>query len=118
MIFLSVQQVEHGYLFDLTLKSFCLFVMFLARKNVERIVRNLINKSVLIIDSSRPIAGKLMFKRFRFSNSFKRISCNIFYQFFYSLEKEKEKFLSAIGIILFNFLEVSFYMQCGLEKEI
>ena len=67
-------------------KTFLLLIMLLAGKNIDRIVGNFINKPVLIIDSSRPISRKLMFKRFRLSNSFKRISCNIFYQFFYSLE--------------------------------
>lgn len=46
--------------------------------NMNCIFRYFINESVFIIDSPRPIAGKSVFKRFRFSNAFKRVTLCFF----------------------------------------
>lgn len=65
----------------------CLFfVMLFARKDIYCIISDFVNNSVLIIDSSRPIAGKFVLERLWLSYSDKWISGNVFYEIFDSLE--------------------------------
>ena len=57
----------------------CLFfVMLFARKDIYRIISDFVNKPVLIVDPSRPVAGKFVLERIGLSDSSKWISGNVF----------------------------------------
>lgn len=82
-----------------------LFVMLSARKNVQHIVGNLVNNSMLVIYSSGPVAGKFVFERLRFSDSFKRIAGNVFDEFFYVFEYFLVSFFPDVVVFVGSFVK-------------
>ena len=54
--------------------------------DMNSIFKKFIDKTVFIIDTAGPVTRKSMFKGLRFTNTFKGISFNSFYQVIYAME--------------------------------
>ena len=58
-------------------RRFSLFVVITARNNIKLTVLDFVDKPVCIVDSAAPVATQIVFQRFGFSYSVKRVTLNI-----------------------------------------